>query len=142
MAGCPHNQSETEGRLLADNGGSLFCSELQLFSLTPQTRKPTFNLCGAMVRRRPRAVLKRLLMDSVRMLRSTLGTCGCSRHTAAGGTASRERLVIGWGRTFPARLATSGTGQKPSLKLALFLFLIPSAAAIQALVYFPKCAAG
>jgi len=68
--------------------------------------------------------------------------CGGKRHTAAGGTASRERQVIGWDRTFPARLATSGTGQKPSLKLALFLFLIPSAAAIQALVYFPKCAAG
>ena len=94
---------------------------------------------------------------------------GCNRHTAAGGTASRERQVIGRDRTFPARLATSGTGQertfpgwmfelsgcvicsgllmtvpsqKPSLKLALFLFLIPSAAAIQALVYFPKCAAG
>ena len=36
---------------------------------------------------------------------------GSNRHTAAGGTASRERQVIGWDRTFPARLATSGTGQ-------------------------------
>ena len=67
-------------------------------------------LCGAIVCNRPQAVLKHFLIDGVRVLYSTLGTCGCSRHTAAGGTASRERQVIGWDRTFPARLATSGTG--------------------------------
>ena len=49
---------------------------------------------------------------SVEILYSESALNGSSRHTAAGGTASRERQVIGRDRTFPARLATSGTGQE------------------------------